>query len=67
MQQASKEDYVKTLLEHHASTEAFASSLTEMLTAIGNGLYVTEHRTQASTTPTTIKEWMSDNLVSKIN
>ncbi|MEO5909655.1 MAG: hypothetical protein ABIP95_02150 [Pelobium sp.] len=66
-QQVSEKDYIKTLLEHHSTSEAFANSLTEMLTAIGNGLYETEQRTEASTTPTTIKDWMSENLVSKIN
>jgi hypothetical protein len=40
--------------------------LTDMSTAIGNGLHDTEPRTEATTTPTTIKEWMSENLVSKI-
>jgi len=65
-QQVSREDYVKTLLGHH-STEAFANSLTDMFVAVGNGLYDTEPRTQASTTPTNIKEWLSENLVSKIN
>jgi uncharacterized protein YbjT (DUF2867 family) len=64
-QQVSREDYVKTLLGHH-STEAFANSLTDMFVAIGEGLYNTEPRTQASTTPTTIKEWLTENLVSKI-
>jgi hypothetical protein len=38
-----------------------------MLTAIGKGLYNRELRADATTTPTTIKEWMSENLVSKIN
>ncbi len=65
-QQVSREDYVKTLLGHH-STEAFANSLTDMFVAIEKGLYNTEPRTQASTTPTTIKEWLTENLVSKIN
>lgn len=66
-QQISKEDYIKTLLDHHSTTKAFANSLTDMLTAIGNGLYDTEPRTDATTTPTTIKEWMIENLVSKMN
>jgi len=65
-QEVSKEDYVKTLLGHH-STEAFANSLTDMFVAIENGLYDSEQRTDTTTTPTTIKEWMSENLVSKIN
>jgi uncharacterized protein YbjT (DUF2867 family) len=65
-QQVSKEDYIKTLLEHHHTSKAFATSLTEMLTAIGNGLYDTEQRTEENTKRTTIKEWMSKNLVSKI-
>ncbi|WP_294287704.1 hypothetical protein [uncultured Chryseobacterium sp.] len=62
-QQVSKEDYIKTLLEKHHTSEAFANALTEMLTAIGNGLHDTEPRTEASTTPTTIKEWMHEHLV----
>lgn len=66
-QQVSNKDYVKTLLEQHHASKAFAYSLTDMLTAIGKGLYNTELRTDATTTPTTIKEWMSENLVSKIN
>ncbi|MBF4515865.1 NAD(P)H-binding protein [Flavobacterium sp. ANB] len=66
-EQVSKKDYVKSLLDHHSTTEAFANSLTDMLTVIGNGLYDTEPRTEATTTPTTIKEWMSENLVSKMN
>ncbi|WP_415326796.1 hypothetical protein [Chryseobacterium sp. MMS23-Vi53] len=66
-QQVSKEDYIKTLLEKHHTSEAFAISLTEMLTAIGNGLYDRESRTNESTTSTTIKEWLADNLVYKIN
>lgn len=66
-QQVSEEDYIKTLLGDHHTSEAFAISLTEMVTAIGNGLYDTELRTEASTTSTTIKEWMIENLVSKIN
>ncbi|MDQ1095812.1 MULTISPECIES: NmrA family NAD(P)-binding protein [Chryseobacterium] len=66
-QQVSKEDYIQTLLGQHHTSEAFAISLTEMLTAIGNGLYDTEPRTESTTTPTTIKEWMIENLVPKIN
>ncbi|WP_027387786.1 NmrA family NAD(P)-binding protein [Chryseobacterium gregarium] len=65
-QQVSKKDYIKTLLGEHHTSEAFANSLTEMLTAIGNGLYDTETRTETTATPTTIKEWMIENLVSKI-
>lgn len=65
-QQVSREDYVKTLLGHH-STEAFANSLTDMFVAIEKGLYNAEPRTQSSTTPTTIKEWLTENLVYKIN
>lgn len=65
-QEVSKEDYIKTLLEEHHTSEAFAISLTEMVTAIGNGLYERELRTNANTTPTTIKEWMIESLVSKI-
>lgn len=64
--QVSKEDYVKTLLEKHGTSEAFAISLIEMLTAIGNGLYLIEQRTKASSTPTTIREWISENLASKL-
>lgn len=63
----SKEDYIKTLLEKHHTSEAFAISLTEMLTAIGNGLYDLAPGTQASAGPTTIREWMIENLVAKIN
>ena len=66
-QQVSKEDYIETLLVEHHTSEAFAISLTEMLTAIGNGLYDTEPRTEESTTSTTIREWLKENLVSKIN
>lgn len=65
-QEVSEEEYIKTLLEEHHTSEAFAVSLTEMLTAIGNGLYEIEPRTESSTTSTTIKEWMIENLVSKI-
>lgn len=65
-QKVSSKDYIKTLLEQHHTSEAFAISLTEMLTAIGNGLYDTDTRTEATATPTTIKEWMIENLVSKI-
>ncbi len=65
-QQVSEQDYIKTLLEKHHTSEAFAISLTKMLTAIGNGLHDTEKRTETSKTATTIKEWMSENLVSKI-
>lgn len=65
-QQVSPEDYRKTLWKQHHTSEAFATSLTEMLTAIGNGLYDTEPRTEASTTPTTIKEWMRENLISEL-
>ncbi|MDH6252400.1 uncharacterized protein YbjT (DUF2867 family) [Chryseobacterium sp. H1D6B] len=65
-QQVSKEDYIKTLLEEHHTSEAFAVSLTEMLTAISNGLYDTEPRTKTSSTPTPIKEWLSESLVPKI-
>lgn len=64
--QVSEQDYIKTLLEKHHTSEAFAISLTEMLTAIGNGLHDTEQRTETSKTATTIKEWMGENLVSKI-
>jgi uncharacterized protein YbjT (DUF2867 family) len=64
-QQVSREDYVNTLLGHH-STEAFANSLTDMFVAIERGLYNSEPRTIESTSATTIKEWMSENLVSKI-
>ncbi|MCY0977212.1 NAD(P)H-binding protein [Chryseobacterium wangxinyae] len=63
-QQVSNEDYIKTLLRQHHTSEAFAVSLTEMLTAIGNGLYDTEPRTNY--TSTTIKEWMRENVVDKI-
>ncbi|MCJ8152741.1 NAD(P)H-binding protein [Chryseobacterium sp. SSA4.19] len=66
-QQVSKEDYIKTLLEEHHTSKAFANSLTEMLEAIGSGLYAIEPRTEATTTTTTIKEWMIENLISKIN
>lgn len=65
--QVSPEDYQKTLLEKHHTSEAFAISLTEMLTAIGNGLYEKEQRTKESSSPTTVRAWMSENLVSKIN
>ena len=65
-QQVSPEDYRKTLWKQHHTSEAFATSLTEMLTAIGNGLYDTEPRTEASTTPTTIKQWMRENLISEL-
>ncbi|WP_261511825.1 NAD(P)H-binding protein [Chryseobacterium paludis] len=65
-QQVSKEDYIEALLVEHHTSEAFAISLTEMLTAIGNGLYDTEPRTEESTTSTTIREWLKENLVSKI-
>ncbi|WP_294304237.1 NAD(P)H-binding protein [uncultured Chryseobacterium sp.] len=65
-QQVSEQDYIKTLLEKHHTSEAFAISLTEMLTAIGNGLHDTEKRIETSKTATTIKEWMGENLVSKI-
>ena len=65
-QQVSNKDYIKTLLGQHHASEAFAISLTEMLTAIGNGLYDTEPGTGAATTPTAIKEWMIENLVSQI-
>lgn len=63
-QQVSNDDYTKTLLGQHHTSEAFAVSLTEMLTAIGNGLYDTEPRTNY--TSTTIKEWMRENVVDKI-
>jgi hypothetical protein len=43
-QQVSKEDYIKTLLGAHHTSKAFANSLTDMLTAIGNGLYDKEQR-----------------------
>lgn len=65
-QRVSKKDYIKTLLEEHHTSEAFATSLTEMLTAIGSGLYDSESRTELTTTSITIKEWMIENLVSKI-
>ncbi len=65
-QQVSREDYIKTLLEQHHTSEAFANALTDMLTAIGNGLHDGEPRTRASAMPTTIREWMSENLVSEI-
>lgn len=65
-QQVSSKEYIKTLLEQHHTSEAFAISLTEMLTAIGSGLYDAEPRTEATATSTTIKEWMIENLVSKI-
>ena len=55
---------MKTLLRQHYTSEAFAVSLTEMLTAIGNGLYDTEPR--KNYTSTTIKEWMRENVVDKI-
>ncbi|WP_294317486.1 NAD(P)H-binding protein [uncultured Chryseobacterium sp.] len=64
--EVSKEEYIKTLLEKHHTSEAFAISLTEMLTAIGKGLYEQEQRTKTSTAPVTIKEWMSENLVSRL-
>lgn len=63
-QQVSNDDYMKTLLRQHYTSEAFAVSLTEMLTAIGNGLYDTEPR--INYTSTTIKEWMRENVVDKI-
>ena len=63
-QQVSNDDYIKTLLGQHHTSEAFAVSLTEMLTAIGNGLYDTEPSTNY--TSTTIKEWMRENVVDKI-
>lgn len=63
-QQVSNEDYIKTLLGQHHTSEAFAFSLTEMLTAIGNGLYDAEPRTDDTTT--TIKDWMIENVVDKI-
>ncbi|MCU7616222.1 hypothetical protein NZ698_03355 [Chryseobacterium sp. PBS4-4] len=63
-QQVSNDDYIKTLLEQHHTSEAFAVSLTEMLKAIGNGLYDTEPRTNY--TLTTIKVWMRENVVNKI-
>jgi len=63
-QQVSNDDYMKTLLRQHHTSEAFAVSLTEMLTAIGNGLYDTEPR--INYTSTTIKEWMRENVVDKI-
>lgn len=63
-QQVSNEDYIKTLLQQHHTSEAFAISLTEMLTAIGNGLYDAEPRTDDTTI--TIKDWMIENVVDKI-
>lgn len=47
-EQVSKEDYIKILLMLHHTSEAFANSLTDMLTAIGNALYDTEPREQTS-------------------
>ncbi|MFC3158019.1 Uncharacterized conserved protein YbjT, contains NAD(P)-binding and DUF2867 domains [Chryseobacterium arachidis] len=64
--QVSKDQYIKTLLEQHHTSEAFAISLTEMLTAIDNGLYEIEQRAVVNSTPTTIREWMNENLVSKL-
>ncbi|WP_042723163.1 NAD(P)H-binding protein [Flavobacterium sp. B17] len=63
-QQVSNKDYITTLLEKHYTSEAFAVSLTEMLTAIGNGLYDSEQRTDR--TKTIIKDWMRENVVDKI-
>lgn len=63
-QQVSGEDYIKTLLEQHHTSEAFAVSLTEMLTAIGNGLYDAEAITDHTTTA--INDWMIENVVDKI-
>ncbi|WP_294306868.1 NAD(P)H-binding protein [uncultured Chryseobacterium sp.] len=65
-QQVSGEDYIKTLLEKHHTSEAFANALTDMLTAIGNGLHDTELKTETSLKPTTIKEWMNENLVPEL-
>lgn len=63
-QQVSSKDYIKTLLEQHHTSEAFAISLTEMLTAIGNGVYDSGQSTDR--TKTTIKDWMRENVVDKI-
>jgi len=63
-QQVSNEDYIKILLEQHHTSEAFAFSLTEMLTAIANGLYDKEPITDDATT--TIREWLTENMVDKI-
>jgi uncharacterized protein YbjT (DUF2867 family) len=63
----SKENYIKKLLGEHHTSEAFAISLTEMLTAIGSGLYDLEPRTETASGTTSIREWMIENLVPKID
>lgn len=65
-QQVPREKYVETLLGHDSTIE-FSNSLTDMFEAIPKGLYDAEPRTNATTTETTIQEWIKNVFVPILN
>jgi uncharacterized protein YbjT (DUF2867 family) len=60
-QQVPAEAFKANLLAH-GMAEPWAQSLTDLLVAVDHGIYNTEPRTPASTTPTTFRQWCQDIL-----
>ncbi len=52
----------KASLMQHGSSEAFAQSLVDMFTEVGQGLYAAEPRTPETSTPTTFRRWCDEVL-----
>jgi uncharacterized protein YbjT (DUF2867 family) len=65
-QEASANDYVRSLVGHGASAE-YARSLAEMFTELAAGIARAETRTHESTTPMTLAAWAASELVPLID
>lgn len=52
----------KAQLMQHGASAAFAQSLVDMFTEVGQGIYQAEPRTAETTTPTTFRQWCEEVL-----